>query len=203
MKQPPHSLSDITLSQWVDFQNLYGEKLDNRLIEINNLQGEQKRNAYLLHQFDSYCQKYSFYTGTPLEDIMRMESEDVLPIIKMQGESEIAYKKEQALLDYRAKIQWKGAIWKIQPIFPKTAQMTAAQFEMSQDIALIISDLQDGKHEALYALCASYLRKIAEPYSEDLMNSRISLMKELPLSISLCVKMYMEWSINEYLKQSK
>lgn len=202
MKQPPFHLNEITLSKWVGYQNMFGQELDERFTEIRKMEeGEDKRNAYLLHQFDTFCRQYAYYTDTPIREIMVMEVSLVMPIIKLQGEANISLKKEESQLDYNAVFSWNNQQWKIQPIFPKTVKMNREQFEASQDIALIFSDLQDGKHEALYSLCAAYLRIIDEPYSEDLMNSRIETMMQLPLSISLCVKKYIEDGITQLLKQ--
>lgn len=201
MSHLPYNLHEITLSKWVEWQNMYGQKLDDRFESIAKLEGENKRNAHLLHQFDEYCQKYSFYTGVKLQTLTKMPMDEILLIIKEVGQSEIALKRHESELNYNKTFYWSGDYWKIQPIVPHVAKFNQQQFEASQDIALIFSDLQDGKHEALYDLCAAYLRKLDEPYSEELMTGRVELMKSLPLSISLCVKNYIVYTIKELLKR--
>lgn len=200
MKQLPKYLHEITLSKWVEYQNLYGQALDDRAIAIRKLTGEDKQNAMLLHQFDQFCQQYAFYTSTPLAEIMKLEMADVIPILKLQGENNVSLKKQELALDIYAVKEWNGEQWQIQTIMPYTVNLTPEQFEHNQDVALILSDLQDGKHEALYDLCATYLRHPGEKYTTELMESRIELMKELPLSISLCVKNFLEIMIAKTIK---
>ena len=196
MKLPPQSLSEITLSQWVGYQNTFGTALEKRLQKIQTLTGKERENEYFLWNVDLHLQNYSWYTNTPMNEVFQMNSSEV---IKVMGAAFILHVKEQSLLNYSNTFSFNGKDWKIQPIIPQTEKLTKEQYDLVTDLALIFSDLQDGKHEALYELCAAYLRQPNEPFTGALVDQsgeRVTLMKDLPLSISLCVKMYVEKSIH-------
>jgi hypothetical protein len=85
-------------------------------------------------------------------------------------------------------------------------KLTRAEFEITQDLALIYSDLQDGKNEALYHLCAAFFRKENEGYTSELVDNegeRVRLMKNLPLNYALCVHDYIKDTISIYLETIK
>ena len=199
IKQPISSIKHIKLSQWVEYQNRYGQALDDRFAELMKLpQSKEREDLLLIYNVDYHQQNYAFYTGTSL-DIVR--SLKVYDICEMQGRAFIEMKKEELALDIKAVFEWKGEKWRIEPVFTKSGQLTKKQYDIVTDIALVFSDLQDGKHEALYELCAIYLRHIDEPYTADLLEARKALMKELPLNIALCVKIYIETSIKQLIKR--
>lgn len=199
MKTPPHNLHEITLSQWVGYQNTYGQDLDNRLEKIIAMPGgEDKEFEHLIYNVDLHTYNYAYYTDTPLDEVKTM---DVNEVCRLQGAAFIAQKKQMFELDHTATYEWNGKKWKIQPLYLLVGdKLTKEQYEISTDLALIMSDLQDGRHEALYDLCAAYLRQPGEEYTSDLVEERRELMKQLPLSLSLCVKKYTEDAIIKMLR---
>jgi hypothetical protein len=203
MKQPPLHLHEITLSQWVDFWHKYGQSLDRRFRALQQLpQGsEQRAQAYLLYDLDNTIQQYAHYTDTPLDEVMKYELKD---LCTLQGKSFISLKQEEVTLNIHQVFDWNGYGWQIKPIFDKpTNQLTRQQFEHSQDIALIYSDCQDGKREAIYELCAAFMRKVNEPFSSELVDQsgeRVRLMQSLPMNMATAVRLYTEQSINLWLK---
>lgn len=202
MTTPPMTLGAITLEQHIAYLNQYGDALQKQFEALQQLQrnSEKRAAAYRAFSVDESVYNYCHYTGTAVADI---NEDNLIEVMTLQGQSFIALKQEQVSLDIDAVFDFAGDKWLIQPLFISTGNLTRQQFDMSQDVALIFSDLQDGKHEALYNLCAAYLRKLGEQYHEDLVhdnNERVQLMHTLPLNIVLCVKQYVENSINLFLK---
>lgn len=197
MKQPPRSLADITLSQWVEFQNAYGKDLDKRSKDVLAMADSDKKTE-AKHQLecDILVKTYCYYTDTQLKTV---ENIGLYEVIKMQGAASIEWKKEEIQLDYRNIFTWNNEMWDISPVYPASDKLSKQHFEIVTEIALIFSDLQDGKHEALYDLCAAYLRKVNEPFTIELIEQRRDMMKGLPLSVSLCVKKYIEDSIDNLI----
>lgn len=197
MKQPPHNLSDITLSQWVGYQNAYGQALDERLIEIRKMpNGPDKSDAILLHDVDLYTSNYAYYTDTQIDEVKAM---GITEVVKTMGAVFIEHKKQEQWVNYNDTFDWQGSKWKVQPVHNNTGKLTKSEYDMSVDIALIMSDLQDGKHEAMYDLCATYLRKVGEPYTSELLDERRQLMMSLPFNMALTVRKFVLESIDKLL----
>lgn len=198
----PTKLSEITLRKWVEFYHQYGREHETRWNEIEAMpDGQEKADARMLLDIDQALQTYSFYSGVPVEEL----SDKVKEVYIEQGTAFISLKQEESALTYSGVYEWRGEKWAIQPLYTGTGKMTYAQFQISQDLALILSDFQDGKIEAIYYLCAAYFRKVGEAYTSDfgsLGNERAVLMEQLPLNYAMRVKKYTEDSINIY-KQSK
>lgn len=198
MKQPPHNLNEITLSQWVGYQNLYGQALDERLADIAKMpNNSDKADAILLHDVDLYTQNYAYFTDTPLDDVKTLGISEVITIM---GAAFIEHKKQERWINYNDIFDWQGDKWKVQPVHYNTGKLTKSEYDMSVDIALIMSDLQDGKHEAMYDLCATYLRKPDEDYSPELVERRRGLMMSLPFNMALTVRKFVLESIDKLLK---
>ena len=212
MTKMPIHLSEITLQQAVDFYNQYGRALDVRYRAIQQMEegSQQRTDEYLLYDYESATQHYSFYTGTPLDEVLMLDAPEV---VIEANTAMIHWSMEMPTQVEHGGYDWEDYTWQIAPILTKTKNLSHAEFEMVQDLALIFSDLQDGKIEALTHLCAAYLRKriqpnpvvnnldTIEPYHTGLTEAgsdRVKLMSRLPLSIALVVKLYIEQSINLY-----
>lgn len=198
MKTPPHNLNEITLSQWVGYQNAYGQALDERLTAIAKITDKAERSdAILLHDVDLYQQNYAYFTDTPLDEVLVLDVKDVIAVM---GAAFAEHKKQEIKLNYFDVFDWNGAKWKVRPVHNNTGKLTKAEYDMTVDIALIMSDLQDGKHEAMYDLCSTYFRKVGEPYTNDLLEQRGELMMSLPFNMALTVRKFVLESIDKLLK---
>lgn len=187
MRKTPTKLCDITLCEWVNYYNQFGKPASS---------GEPLAD-YVYDLVNRWC----YYTKQP------QPSQEALPdVLREQAYADALLKREQAELNYNDTFLWNGAAWKIAPVITTPGKMTREEFEVSQDIALIFSDLQDGKQEALYNLCAAFMRREGEAYSSDLVDDRgerVALMQSLPMHMVLSVKAYVEHSINLYLSITK
>jgi len=187
MKPTPTKLKDITLSQWVGYLNAFPVP--------ENTGDETADFVYNL------LNRWMYYTGNsqPTQD-------ELVNVLKEQSIADALLSAEKESLNYHDTYIWDNAVWKIQPVIQTTGKLTREEFEITQDIALIYSDMQDGSNEALYHLCAAYFRKEGEPYTSDLVDNdgdRIALMKTLPLNLALCVHNYARDFIYLYLDSIK
>ena len=183
MKPTPTKLKDITLSQWVGYLNQFGIP--------ENTGDETADFVYNL------LNRWMYYTGNP-----QPSQDELVNVLKEQSIADALMKAEQLALNYNDTYIWNDAIWRIQPLINNTGKLTRAEFEITQDLALIYSDMQDGKNEALYHLCAAFFRQEGEPYTSELVDDdgdRIALIKTLPLNLALCVHDYTKDCIDIYL----
>lgn len=196
-------LAELTLGQYIDFYNRWGREHDQRWRDIQAMpEGEERNDKYTEYDVDVALQTYSFYSGIPFEELYK----DVTAIYLKQNEIFASQAIEESKLKYEGSFNWNGEKWAIQPLYDYTPKMTHEQFEISQDLALIFSDFQDGKIESILYLCASYFRKVGEKYTSDfgsLGNERAELMRTLPLSHALRVKKYMVDSLAAYNQMAK
>ena len=195
LKSLPKSLHDITLEQWVNWNIQYGKDL------AVKAKAEKTADETMLYWDEFYSKYYSFYANTPLEDVLAVlvDSPDLYTgIIKEAALTQaVLYREMQALknLDLvNTEFDYLGFKWKIQSpvnvVNPK--ELTVEEFEQSQHTALIFADLQDGVTSAIYELCSAYIVST----EGDKLTSDI--IKPLPLYIALCVKRYVEETINLY-----
>lgn len=195
IKQLPKTLHDITLEEWIRWQDMYGRDL------LKRAKKKKSEDEALLFDTEFYLKHYAYYSNTLLAEVEAAcygEDTQVVEVVKESALSQAMLFREMVdlqLVDLvNTEFSFDGYIWRIKPPFviDTTKELTIEQFERSQDIALIFSDLQDGKFEALLDLCAEYLQTI----NKDI--PTIDYMKSLPLSIALCVKKYVEDTINLY-----
>lgn len=200
----PQHLSEITLEQVVDFYNLYGRELDRRYKAILDMpeDSDERADAYMLYSYDSAMQHYSFYTGEALDELIMLDDADKLV---EANKAMCQWEIETPRIFTDEVFEFAGWHWRIVPPVTVGKELTYAEFETVTDIALIFSDLQDGRIEALYELCAGYLRKLdADGHPEpseatyDEVAERVELMKQLPVNIALTVKLFVEQSIAIY-----
>lgn len=190
----PKSLNDVTLAQWVAWNTIYGKALSDKLLE-----SQTDPDKMLLFETEFALKHYAHYSNTPVIDIDDMLANDpatVVEIVKEAGLSQAMMFREMCDIpntDFKAAVfTFDGREWHIVPPVHIDAdtKLSVADFERCQDIALILSDLQDGKFEAMYEMCAEYLRPVNGPIGPEIS------MTELPLYIALCVKSYVSQTIN-------
>lgn len=176
LKTVPTNWLAIPLYKWVEFERMYGIELDNRLDRVHKYEDPQE--AFDLYRLDWMEKVYSFYTDTPLAQVREIPSSLLVPYM---AEVSLQWKKEELRIDYTKAFWWNFDKYKCQPIPVKDHNnMTALELDHITDYALCMSDIQDGKPEALYELCAIFIRKIKEPYSTELKDIRKEKFKKLP-----------------------
>jgi hypothetical protein len=109
-------------------------------------------------------------------------------------------------------IEWKGDVWSIRDwkVTPSSS-FTFNELLTSKEAARQIHSLGKGKWEALPYLCAVFLRKKGEHFSDSLVmegSERLAMMQELPMSIAVQVAFFLSVGVNifqttfQYSKQA-
>lgn len=196
IKQLPKRLQDITLEKWVGWHTAYGDAL---LKKAELVSGD---DAMLLFETEFAIKHYAWYSDTSLVDVeaaaYREVDSCVVEIVKEASLSQASLFRDMLNMGQlnlvESEFVFDKKVWRIVPPLniADYKSLTIPEFERSQDVALVLSDLQDGKYEALYELCTLYLQ------SDKKYIPTIDYAKSLPLSIALCVKRYVEETIYLY-----
>lgn len=203
IKTLPLHLSEITLEQYIGWNNTYGQEL---LKKSKRLDTE---DAKLLFQDEFYTKHYAWFSSTPWEEVRDLMPDNIdtfIDVLKMSAESLMCIQRElidiQEIDVVNSLWGWNDYFWKIQPpvVVEDESKVTLAEFEKVQDVALILSDLQDGRIEALLELCATYLVLAVgdKPVIELDYTGKCEMMKQLPLNIAKCVQKYIQDTVNLY-----
>lgn len=197
LKGLPTKLNEITLEKWIGWESTYGRYMK------RDAPKKMTHDEQLLFNSDFYTKHYAWYSDSDYEEIKATLATDpdfYIEVMKVSAESLILLFGEMKFIDnvdlVNAVFEFNGNAWQIKPPVEviDSAKLTVAEFEISQDVALIMSDLQDGKDEALIELCSMYLHEILPP-DVKVVHSDFRL---LPLGIALCVKKYVQDTINLY-----
>lgn len=191
----PTSLRQITLEQWVQWDEVYGKKLAKKAMSIP----VEHEDELMLFNYELNLKYYCHYTNTSLEELnyfLDGKPEFKIEVIKVVCESQMMIFREMCELKENSipeQFSFNDSKWSIVPPVKvqKPEYLTIKEFDLSQAIALIFSELQGGNSQALYELCAAYLRPNGFPFAGT-KKQEIELMKSLPLHIALCVKRYVE-----------
>lgn len=195
----PKSLKDITLQKWVEWNMTYGTNLLNRAKKVYS--DKSSDEVKLLFEAEFMIKHYAWYSNTDLSIVEAACYNDIdSQIVEITKESTLSQAMlfremcEIGSLDLlNTQFKWEDKQWIIVPPLKvaDTNTITLAEFERSQDIAMIFSDLQDGDFSALYELCRAYLQTI-----DGVIIADVEAIKLVPLSIALAVKKYVEDTIN-------
>lgn len=193
--QLPKSLNDVTLEQWVNWNNIYGKDL---MAKARAAEGDEDK--MLLFETEFALKHYAHYSNTPTVDIDELlvsDKDAVVEIIKEASLSQAMMFREMCdipNIDFKnIEFDFYGYKWRIVPPvhIEANTKLTVEQFEKCQDISLILSRLQDAEVEALYELCIEYLQTVAGKHMTTVLISG-----DVPLYVALCVKAYTIQTIN-------
>jgi hypothetical protein len=193
----PASLSDISLGQRIDFNDLYGKEMMEKQNTIDSTD-----EVYLLeNHLEMACKSFSFFSGIALDEVFKIPMNQVLNVFENCLKSLL---EQQGEMELTVEFFWNDAIWIIeQPKLNYQSEMTFNEFLTSKQIVKSMVDLGNGQWEVLPYLCAIFLKKENEAFDEAWLsedNERIELMKSLPLDIALQVGFFLSSSMNLFLK---
>ena len=201
----PVVLSDTTLGQRVGFYNQYGKDLDERAADIEKMaDGLIKQMETTMWHMDNAMKTFSWYTGIPLGEAQATISvADIMTIYNV--DLALLQEQEQAIT-HQATYDWNGETWVLAaPELSPESKMTLIEFITGKEIVRQMDSLGKGKWDALPYLCAVYLRKEGEPFTEDLVSEhseRVRLMERLPLDIALGVAFFLSSTLHIYTNTS-
>lgn len=198
----PTTVSELTLGQFIEYYNAYGKKLDE---EFNLLAGSKEEDAItrelnLYQQVDkealcwfTHFTGFDFFTST---NISLVEIITAYHVLRQEIKN-----SEVAEVNFPVQVQFNNETfvlsdYKINP----ESSMTFSELLTGKEIIRQILKLGAGKWEALQYLCAIYLRKESEAFTDSLVKERLPVMLALPLNEALKVSFFLTCSINTFKK---
>lgn len=199
----PTALSEISLGQRIAWQDQYGDALDARAAGLEALADDFTRELETTDLYvDTAIQTFSFYTGIPLTECARIE---MVQILNLYGAVRPELAEQEAVIgnsEFQPLHSFKGELWRIAaPEVKPDSGITFNEFLISKEVVRQLHALGGNTWSALPYLCAVYLRKDGEPFSESLAqegSERLNLMLELPMDTALHVAFFLASSITTY-----
>ncbi|NCX93166.1 MAG: hypothetical protein EBX40_00605 [Gammaproteobacteria bacterium] len=193
---------EIQLQKWVAWWNAYGKAHSDEVLRIEGLTNpKEKREATIQHTLDSSARTVAFFTNTELQ--VFADKFTAYDSMKLAAELTRTINTNGNELLRGELVNWQGTTWQLSAPYVSENQ-TAEDHEVITDMALLYADIAAGKAEALYKLCAAYLRAPEEPYNAALIadnSERVELMKTLPVYYAFQIKHFINASL-ESLEQS-
>lgn len=194
----PTTLSEITLGQRVEYQRTYGNDLEARAKEIEDMPDTpEKEYAIEEYYVDVAIKSFSFFTGMSLEECGQVRLQDILNVYQVTLEGLLSQQQE---LSYIGSFEIAGEIWKLAPIaITPVSEITYDEFLHAKEYDRLLRKLEQGSWEVLPYLCCIFLRKEGEPFTEELVSDgsdRMKFMLSLPLDIAIQVGFFLSNLIN-------
>lgn len=195
----PSSLAEYTLGQRIDFQNQYGNELDEMMKSIIAMEeGSDKELEITRFQFEKCFRTFAFFAGVDPEVLKASEYVDTIANIYFTNTQTLLEEEEK--FELNLSYEWNGDIWEIHPPSLKQgSRMTFGEFVDSKQAIKDMIALGKGQWENLLPLAAIYFRKKDEAYDESFLyedSGRLKLMRELPLNMAMSVGFFLTSSLN-------
>lgn len=218
-KNIPFELAGITLGQFIEYYDKYGRELDVKLDELIGKTYESQEEKELNQELDinthidEECIAWvSYWTGFSFEDIK--DKPDILPVLSEYRKFREKLKQSEDLAKtLSGLIEWDGDKWEVQDYTVNpSSSMTFNEIITSKEIIRQIHALGKKKWDALPYLCAIFLRKVDEPFSDDFLkdgSERMKLMQSLPMNYAIQVAFFLSSCVNtwrdisQYLKEEE
>lgn len=198
----PSSLSEFTLGQRIAFFEQHGRELDEMVSSIVAMPEGTDRDLEIAQlQFEKMIRTFAFFAGVSVEAVKETEYLD--DIARIYHASLATLVEDEQKLEPQYTFTWKGEEWELQPpALSNGSKMTFGEFIDSKQLIKDMIEIGKGKWEYMLPICAIYLRKKGEAYSEEFLyegSERLELMKQLPMDIALQVGFFLTSSMNIYL----
>lgn len=197
----PSSLKEITLGQRIAFYEQYGKELDVMAGEVEAISDVATKDAeFYTWQLKFATCFFSFYANIPIEEVRN--NMDIFSLLEVyfavtETLNEDAYRQE-----VKTSFEWNGDIWTLSSheVTPVN-KMTFNEFLHGKEVTRQLEAMGKGEWDRLPYLCAIYLRKKNEPFTEDLVaenSERMKLILSLPLDIAVAVGFFLTSILNIY-----
>jgi hypothetical protein len=198
----PFDLESIALGDFLRFREQYGMKLEQELLEISErTYSEDEVEADLLKTLDleehfdreaiTWC---SFWTKHNLDEWK--EKPEIEPLLSSYRILRTILAHDiQRTRKFPMTIDWMGEEWEIQNYAVNTAsKMSFNEIITSKEVIRQIKKLEKSRFEALPYLCAIFLRKKGEAFTDELIEAdgeRLKLMDQLPMTYAMAVAFFL------------
>lgn len=198
----PTSLSEITLGQRIAYHQQYGADLDKMAASILNMpDGLEKELEIVEFHFEKMFRTFAFFTGTTVDSLK--ESKFIDDIATIYHASLATLVEDEESMEPQYEFTWKGEVWTIHPPeLMNGSQMKFGAFIDSKQVVKDMAELGRGKWEYMLPLCAIFLQKKGEEYTEDMLyegSDRLKLMEDLPMDIAAQVGFFLTDTLNFYI----
>lgn len=198
----PSSLSEYTLGQRIAFQQEHGELLDKMLESILAMEDEVEKEMEMMNlHLEKMFRTFAFFAGCTLEAVKDDKFIDDVARIYYACLSVLF--EEEKNIELQQSFVWKNEEWVIaNPELKHGDRMKFGEFIDAKQTIKNMVDLGKDKWEAMLPLCAIYLRKKDEPYSQEFLyegSDRMEEMKQLPMNIAMQVGFFLNSTVNFYL----
>ncbi|KAA5532663.1 hypothetical protein F0919_17940 [Taibaiella lutea] len=191
----------ITLGQAIDFHNQYGELIELRLKEIEEMDNDIAKDFELIDfEISNAFWLISYLTGKVVDELQsEITINEALDLYRHKISPLFNPERE-----YSKTVAWNENIWYLpaQGLRPDS-MMTFGEFIDSKVMAQNVIEEKGSKWEIIYYIAAIFLRQEEEFYSPGFLyeNSiRLELFRSLPLEIAVLVAQWYE-SFTEYLQE--
>lgn len=197
IKNVPSDISEISLGIYIDWQNQYGKELNDALNEIISKEYDDDvlKEIFIDEHLDKEAlQWFTFHTGHDFEALA--DSTMIIPLLQQYKSIRFMLKLSEAdSYELPTVIDWNDEQWQIQDwrVDPKSA-MSFNEIVTSKEVMRQIQKVGLGRWDAMPYLCAMFLRKTDEPFSDSLIqeeSDRMELMKSLPLNHAFQVAFFL------------
>jgi hypothetical protein len=202
IKTFPAQLSEITLGQRVSFYATHGPMLEQLAKDVEEAKDDfEKEMAITILNSELAVCEFAHYTGIDLEEVKNhIEFDSLMTIYAVDM---MLLREQEAAIELQPSYDWNGEKWVIDtPQLTPTSKMSFNEFLHGKEVVRQLAKLGKGKWEALPYLCAIYLRKEGETFTEELVTvdgERLKLMLQLSLDIALAVGFFLSSTLSTYM----
>lgn len=188
----PVGLSDVTIQQCIDFDRAHGVAFRAQAAALDT---ELDTYDLSLTQItaDAAVEAFSFFTAIDADKVKR--GFDIAQIL-VYFNTTLAPMLSAPLAEMAPEVYFAGEVWHIAaPQLTAASAITFNEFLLSKEFSRQISQTGAGAVEALPYLCAIFLRKPGEPFTEALIaegSERLEIMRSAPMNIGAGVAFFFE-----------
>jgi hypothetical protein len=195
----PSSLTEITLGQRIDFYNQYGKELEEMATSIIAMPDDVDKELEIAEfQMEKMFRTFAFFAGSTPEALK--ESQFIDDIATIYYSSLAVLLDEEQKVELKSTYTWNGEEWHLHaPELKNGSRMSFGEFIDAKQMIKDMSDMGNGRWEAMLRLCAIYIRKKGEKYEESFLyedSERLKLMRSLPMDIAMAVGFFLTCSVN-------
>lgn len=193
--------SHLTLGQRIDFYNQHGRLLDQMLISINEITDEEEREVEMAGLYsERVIRTFAFFSGSTVEAVKESGEYEQVAVL-------YSFYLSDLFTDLDIEIPQRSFTWNDQEWIlpnPELSNSSDMKFGEFLDAKQTVKDLAEqgaGKWEIMHKICAIYLRKKGEKYSEAFLfegSSRLEELLSLPMEIAEHVGLFFDQH-NEFL----
>lgn len=198
----PFDLTQIKLSEFIDFRQQYGNDLDKELADILKQEYEGDEELQQLEKFiaiDNHIDReglawFSFWTKHDFVDAMHLPGMSTLLAQYRLLRNAMDDSTNEAY-SFPLLINWQGEEWEIKNYKVEPgSDMSFNEIITSKEIMRQLAMISAGKWDGLPYLCAVFLRKKGEAFKDEFVHpdsERMNLFNELPLTHAMQVAFFL------------